>query len=124
MRCVDRFLGRAGIPRTLPALTRRTSRQPLMAQGLSPNAPDESSYTALHAAASWARPEVLRWLVGKGGNINVVDDDGDTPLFACETRQMAELCVELGADPPHRNHDGFTVRGRRGMLRATRSHLG
>jgi len=77
--------------------------------GLSPNALDDNNYNPLHAAASWNHPEILRYLVEKGGDINIADDDGETPLFVVEQVGMARLIVELGGDPNHRNLEGVTV---------------
>lgn len=77
--------------------------------GLSPNALDDNNYNPLHAAASWNHPEILRYLVEKGGDINIADDDGETPLFVVEQVGMARLIVELGGHPNHRNLEGVTV---------------
>ena len=65
--------------------------------------------TPLHAAASWAHPEILRYLVEKGGSINTTDEDGETPLYVVETTEMAALVVELGGDPRWKNAEGVTV---------------
>lgn len=66
--------------------------------------------TALHAAASWSSPDILRLLVERGGNINITDEDEETPLFVVESVDMAKLVLELGGDPSHRNAEGNTVR--------------
>ena len=43
-------------------------------------------------------------------SINVEDNDGETPLFFCETVDMARLLVEeLGADIAHRNEAGLSA---------------
>lgn len=78
--------------------------------GTSPNALDENSYSPLHAAASWGQSDILRYLVEKGGDINLTDSDGETPLFVVETVGMAKLVVELGGDPKVKNEEGLTVR--------------
>lgn len=46
-------------------------------QGMSADAKDDNGYTAIHAAASWAHPSLLRYLLSKGGNINITDNDGE-----------------------------------------------
>lgn len=47
-----------------------------------------------------------------GGNVNVEDHDGDTPLFAAETVEVAKVLIEeLGADAGHRNSSGLVVHG-------------
>ena len=78
-------------------------------EGVSPNQLDDNAYSPLHAAASWNHPEILSYLVEHGGDINITDDDGETPLFVVETVAIARLVVQLGGNPSHRNHDGMTV---------------
>ncbi|KAI5840370.1 ankyrin repeat-containing domain protein, partial [Tricharina praecox] len=75
------------------------------------NRKDENGYTPLHAAASYNHVSLLRSLVrSHGGNVNLSDDDGDTPLFVAETVETARCLVEeLGADVAHRNHAGLTA---------------
>lgn len=77
--------------------------------GTSPNALDENSYSPLHAAASWGHADILRYLVDRGGDINLTDSDRETPLFVVENVGMAKLVVELGGDPKWTNEDGITV---------------
>jgi len=77
--------------------------------GVSPNALDDNAYSPLHAAASWNHPDILTYLVEKGGDINITDDDGETPLFVVENVGMARMVVELGGNPNHRNSEGMTV---------------
>ncbi|KAE8220795.1 hypothetical protein CF319_g5736 [Tilletia indica] len=99
---------------------------------LMPTSPDDFSYTAVHAAASYAQLEVLEFLLSHPkaalytpsaerasapsgvpaptGAANVQDSDGDTPLFVCEAVEPAKLLIEkYGADPKHRNLDGKTA---------------
>jgi hypothetical protein len=77
--------------------------------GVSPNALDDNAYSPLHAAASWNHPDILTYLVEKGGDINITDDDDETPLFVVENVGMARMVVELGGNPNHRNSEGMTV---------------
>jgi hypothetical protein len=44
-----------------------------------------------------------------GGDINLPDADGDTPLFTVESVDAARWMVEHGADPAWRNDEGLTV---------------
>ncbi|BGP38341.1 hypothetical protein JCM10450v2_002289 [Rhodotorula kratochvilovae] len=74
----------------------------------SPNALDENAYSPLHAAASWGHSDILRFLVASGGDINLADGDGDTPLYVVESVGMAKLVVELGGDARHTNEEGLT----------------
>ncbi|GAA5829290.1 hypothetical protein JCM11251_004994 [Rhodosporidiobolus azoricus] len=82
--------------------------QNYLQSGISPNALDDNAYSPLHAAASWGHADILRLLVERGGNINLTDGDGDTPLYVVETVGMAKLVVELGGDPKHTNEEGQT----------------
>ena len=76
------------------------------------NSLDENGYTVLHAATSYNHITLLKNLVLEhGGNVNIQDHDGDTPLFVAETVEVAKALVEeLHADPTHRNESGLTVR--------------
>lgn len=76
---------------------------------LSPNIPDSNSYTPMHAAASYAHTELLEYLISVGGDINLRDDDGDTPLYVVESVEMARWMVERGADVGVVNEEGLSV---------------
>ncbi|KAF3905481.1 Tankyrase-2 [Dactylellina cionopaga] len=75
------------------------------------NAKDDNGYTTIHAAASYGHLDLLRKLVNEyGGDVNIRDDDGDTPLFTAETVEVARCLVEeLGADWACTNDDGLTA---------------
>ncbi|KAG6837373.1 hypothetical protein H0H93_010531 [Arthromyces matolae] len=75
---------------------------------LDPNLPDENTYTPMHAAASYGQIEVLKFLISKGGNVNVTDEDGDTPLYTVENIQTAKFLVDNGASIDHRNNEGIS----------------
>lgn len=78
-----------------------------------------------HAAASYGHLDILTYLISKGnksrrwlvsadhpisgGNVNVTDEDGDTPLYTVENIETARLLVDNGADSAWRNHEGLTV---------------
>ncbi|TFK28087.1 ankyrin [Coprinopsis marcescibilis] len=74
----------------------------------SPNGPDENSYTPMHAAASYGHIHVLEYLVSRGGDVNVTDDDGDTPLYTVENLETAQYLVEHGAVVDRRNSEGIS----------------
>ncbi|CAH7685699.1 ankyrin repeat-containing domain protein [Phakopsora pachyrhizi] len=80
----------------------------LIESGVEPTTADENSYTPLHAAASWGHIEILRYLCSVGGDINITDSDGDTPLFSVEDLETARVIIELGGDPNHKNFQGLT----------------
>jgi hypothetical protein len=72
---------------------------------------DAHGYSLVHAAASYAQLGVLRELVQKhSANVNIVDEDGETALFAAEKADVARCLVEeLGADTSIQNEDGKTA---------------
>ena len=45
-----------------------------------------------------------------GGDVNIKDDDDETPLFVVESIEVARWLVEHGASIDCRNHEGNTVR--------------
>ncbi|KAK6544398.1 hypothetical protein TWF694_001094 [Orbilia ellipsospora] len=75
------------------------------------NSKDPNGYTPIHAAASYGHLDLLRTLVNEhGGDINIRDDDGDTPLFTAETVEVAKCIVEeLGGDWTCSNDEGVTA---------------
>ncbi|EIW83977.1 hypothetical protein CONPUDRAFT_70869 [Coniophora puteana RWD-64-598 SS2] len=75
---------------------------------VSPNAPDAFTYTPMHAAASYGQLEVLEYLVSHGGDVNVVDGDGDTPLYTVENIETAQWLVDHGAVVDRRNHENIS----------------
>ncbi|KAI0303816.1 ankyrin repeat-containing domain protein [Multifurca ochricompacta] len=74
---------------------------------LSPNVPDLFTYTPMHAAASYGHLNILEYLISRGGNVNVVDEDGETPLYTVENVETAQFLLNHGADPTWRNHQGL-----------------
>lgn len=77
-------------------------------QSTSPNAPDEFTYTPMHAAASYGQLETLAYLFSQGGDVNVTDEDGDTPLYAVENTETAQWLLDHGSTLDHQNNDGVS----------------
>ncbi|KAF9266608.1 ankyrin [Marasmius fiardii PR-910] len=75
---------------------------------MSPNAPDPSTYTPMHAAASYGHLHILEYLISKGGNVNVTDSDGDTPLYTAENVETARFLVDHGATIDLVNREGIS----------------
>ncbi|TDL19957.1 ankyrin [Rickenella mellea] len=71
--------------------------------GISSNAPDQFTYTPMHAAASYGHINILEYLISKGGDVNVTDSDGDTPLYTVESLEIARYLVDRGANVDIRN---------------------
>lgn len=77
--------------------------------GVGVNALDENGYSTIHAAASYNHFELLSTLISRGGNVNLPDYEGDTPIYVAETAEMCRLLISQGADLAHVNGEGLTV---------------
>ncbi|KAF8674175.1 Ankyrin repeats (many copies) [Rhizoctonia solani] len=78
-------------------------------QGVSPNAADDViGYTPMHAAASYGHIPILTYLISKGGDVNITDEEGDTPLYTAETVAVAQFLVEHGALVDVTNSEGVS----------------
>ncbi|QPG76022.1 hypothetical protein FOA43_003408 [Brettanomyces nanus] len=74
------------------------------------NSKDANGYTPMHAAASYGNNDLLEYLILKGGDVNIQDNDGDTPLHHTESLATAKLLIEKNnADYTVRNSDGQTA---------------
>lgn len=62
-----------------------------------------------HAAASYAHIDLLSYLLSIGGDPNLTDDDGETPLYVVETIEVAKFLIDNGADPKWKNQEGLTA---------------
>lgn len=72
-----------------------------------PNSKDPNGYTPIHAAVSYGHTDLLKYLVEKGGDINIQDTEGDSPLHHVEDLKMAKLLVETyKADWKQKNEEG------------------
>ena len=65
----------------------------LLARGASPDVPDSTGRTALHAAAAIGAVDTLRILLDGGGNPHARDRDGNTPLHIAADASSPELAV-------------------------------
>lgn len=74
-------------------------------------AQDSYGYSLLHASVSYNHPALLRSLVRDfHADINLRDEDGETPLFASESVDIARVVLEeLGGDSQARNNEGQTA---------------
>ncbi|CCD26620.1 uncharacterized protein NDAI_0I00510 [Naumovozyma dairenensis CBS 421] len=74
------------------------------------NSKDPNGYTPIHAAAAYGHIDLLRSLCSEfGGDINIRDNDGDTPLHHCEDYATGKVIVEeLGGNFTLTNNEGKT----------------
>lgn len=63
------------------------------------NEQDVNGYSAIHAAASYGHEELIRYLISAGANVNLKDNDGDTPILLCEEPEIFTILKSYGADP-------------------------
>ncbi|KAF9476683.1 ankyrin [Pholiota conissans] len=75
---------------------------------LSPNMPDPNTYTPMHAAASYGHVHILQYLISRGGDVNITDEDGDTPLYTVENLETARFLVQHGAVVARQNSEGVS----------------
>ncbi|KAK3082074.1 hypothetical protein LTS18_005472 [Coniosporium uncinatum] len=75
---------------------------------------DAHGYSLLHAAASYAQLPLLCSLVQEYKvDVNMLDEDGETPLFVAETVEIATCLVEeLGVDISIQNDESQTAHGK------------
>mmetsp|Transcript_73194 Transcript_73194/g.214550 ORF Transcript_73194/g.214550 Transcript_73194/m.214550 type:complete len:222 (-) Transcript_73194:84-749(-) len=86
--------------------------------GFTPTSADENGYTPVHAAASWARVELLQLLLNRdAAAVNVKDSDGDTPLHhvanaseleESQVKEVVGLLLAHRADPTLVNGENQT----------------
>jgi hypothetical protein len=58
---------------------------------------------------SRACSQVVKYLISIGANLNLTDEDGDTPLHACEEAAVAAILLDAGANIDARNKEGKTA---------------
>ncbi|KAJ6619699.1 hypothetical protein B0H10DRAFT_2216539 [Mycena sp. CBHHK59/15] len=67
----------------------------------------------LHQAcrASYGQLQILEYLISRGGDVNVQDGDGDTPIYTVENVETAQFLVNHGATLDMRNAEGVSPIG-------------
>lgn len=76
----------------------------LLEAGADINRACEHGCTALHMAAAWGHVELVEWLLEKGADATLHDDDNRTPAMMARTSErvpkdrLQEVLVCLGAD--------------------------
>lgn len=73
--------------------------------------PGHNCFTALHSAAYDGHVEMIKLLISRGTNVNLLNHDNSTPLHvaAMEGRlEVAKLLISKGAKVNVRNYDDYT----------------
>ncbi|KAI0749587.1 ankyrin [Daedaleopsis nitida] len=83
-------------------------RELIEVHSISPNIPDQNTYTPMHAAASYGHLNIIEYLISRGGDVNITDEDGDTPLYVVENVETARFLVEHGAIVSRQNAEGLS----------------
>ena len=89
----------------------------LLKAGADPDRKDEFGRAVLHNAAADGGPLLVRVLAEGGADVNVLDDEGQTPLMLLnkyrhdQARDLvkAEILLKAGADPRLKSRSGHTV---------------
>ena len=72
---------------------------------------DVNAMGVLHAAVGYGRPEMARWLIEQGADVNGANWDGTRPLHYAASFGQADLCqllLDHGADPNATTQQGQT----------------
>ena len=74
------------------------------------NVKNDRGLTALHYAAGAGHKEIAEFLISKGADLNVRDNDGSSPLHnATDYKEIVELLIAKGADVNAKNKGDSTV---------------
>ncbi|WP_053228331.1 ankyrin repeat domain-containing protein [Spirochaeta cellobiosiphila] len=81
----------------------------LMSQDVRINYRNAQGYTALHLAVSY-NPNIVMYLIDKGAGVNLLDNQGNTPLHRAViagNTKVVQLLLEYGADKNISNKEGL-----------------
>ncbi|KAI8898439.1 ankyrin repeat-containing domain protein [Globomyces pollinis-pini] len=79
-------------------------------QTQSANTQDENGYSPLAAASSYGHHSLIELLIKEyQADINIIDQEGDTPLHVALDLKTVQLLMELGANPHLRNNESHLV---------------
>ena len=85
------------------AFTKQAGREAWILTNDTVSAADGSGNTPLHYAASWGMASIIPYIISRGGNPNVRNSKGETPLFAAvktnNTRMVKALFKAGGSTP-------------------------
>lgn len=75
-----------------------------VSEEIGPNAAvkkDTGRWSLLHIASTTDRSDVTQHLITKGSDVNVLDKDGKSPLYYCQSQEVAKLLIDAGAEVNH-----------------------
>ena len=75
-----------------------------VSEEIGPNAAvkkDTGRWSLLHIASTTDRSGVTQHLITKGSDVNVLDKDGKSPLYYCQSQEVAKLLIDAGAEVNH-----------------------
>ncbi|MGP1454976.1 MAG: ankyrin repeat domain-containing protein [Treponema sp.] len=110
------FTNKQGLSPLKLALTKQDGREMWLVTEQTVRATDNVGNTPLHYAAEWNLPQLMYYIIQKGGDINAVNSNNETPLFsAVKTNSVAAADALLrsgkkpGIDLDTRDFLGNTV---------------
>ena len=75
-----------------------------VSEEIGPNAAvkkDTGRWSLLHIASTTDRSDVTQHLITMGSDVNVLDKDGKSPLYYCQSQEVAKLLIDAGAEVNH-----------------------
>ncbi len=81
----------------------------LLARRANPQKGDKEGNTPLHRAILNENWELADVLIQKGADVNVENDDGNTPINVAQTVRAVQYLLEKGADPTRSDEGGNTI---------------
>lgn len=81
----------------------------LLKNGFDPNKPNTMGLTPMHLAVTHENYGALDHLVEFGGNINVTDPHGRTPVFYCETEKIYNKVKQFNPDLQIKDVEGYNL---------------
>lgn len=96
------FTNKQGVSPLKLALTKQDGREMWLVTEQTVRATDNVGNTPLHYAAEWNLPQLIYYIMQKGGDINAVNSNSETPLFSAvktESVVAADALLRSGKKP-------------------------
>lgn len=58
----------------------------------------KDKWTLLHVASATDKPDVARYLINMGSDVNNLDKQGKSPLYYCKSEEVAKMLIDAGAE--------------------------